>query len=378
MGKIMVVTGEVSGDMHAAQVVKAIKEIAPDITFYGMGSTFLKKEGVEILIDPGELSTIGFIEAFKNTRQHLANLRLLKKSVKERRPDLILLVDNSGFNMLLARAVSRLGVPLVNYFSPSAWVWGSWRAGWMTRYRATIASVFPMEAEVYRRAGADVEFVGHPLLDMVRVNKEKEEICHDLELSPDRPVIGLLPGSRRQEVEKLLPDMLEAAAELAKENKGYQFVLPLADGIDRSFVARRAARYSLVVKLVEGFSHEVMKIAAVLVTASGTATLEAAIIGTPMLIVYRTSASTYWLATKLMKTDYVGLPNIIAGKEIVPELIQQNLTADRILFELKCLLESPFALREAREQLAGVKQKLGSSGAVRRVAELVLKKANLS
>jgi lipid-A-disaccharide synthase len=205
MGKIMVVAGEVSGDMHAARVIREIKSLLPEVSFFGMGSDFLRQEDVRILIDPTEVSTIGFLEAFKNLRVHLDNLKTLKKAAKEEKPDVIFLVDNSGFNMMMARAAYKKGIPVVNYFSPSAWVWGRWRARWMARYEATIASVFPMEAKVYREAGAEVVFVGHPLIDMVEVEEDRKEICSELELDPEKEVIGLLPGSRKQEIDSLLP-----------------------------------------------------------------------------------------------------------------------------------------------------------------------------
>lgn len=377
MAKIMVVAGEVSGDMHAARVVREIKQIAPETTFFGMGSTFLAKEGVRILIDPTAISTIGFFEALKNIREHLTHLKILKNSIDREKPDVIFLVDYSGFNMQMARIASKKRIPVVNYFSPSAWVWGRWRAHWMARYNATIASVFPMEAEVYREVGARVEFVGHPLVDLVTVEADEAEILAKLRLDPGRPVIGLLPGSRREEIERLLPEMLQAVERLQAERKDYQFVLPLAAGIDHRRVADLAGNYNLTLKLVEQSTYEVMKIACLLIVASGTATLEAAIIGTPMIIIYQTSWSTYRLGRALVRLDYIGLPNIIAGKEVVPELLQEEATAENIYSEAAGLLDSPPALEGMRRELKAIKDALGAPGAVRRTAELVLREGNI-
>jgi lipid-A-disaccharide synthase len=371
--RIMVVAGEVSGDMHAARVVREIKRIAPDTEFYGMGSTFLAEEGVRILIDPTSISTIGFLEAFRDIRIHLKHLKILKESIYKERPDAIFLVDYSGFNMLMARLASKENIPTINYFSPSAWVWGRWRARWMVRYNVIVAAVFPMEARVYREMGAEVEFVGHPLVDLVKNEKKRPEIFQKPGLDPERPIIGLLPGSRRQEIERLLPEMLEAAVRLQTDDQDYQFVLPLAAGIDRERVADVAANYDLVLKLVEKSTYEVMGIARLLIVASGTATLEAAIIGTPMIIIYQTSWSTYQLGRLLVNLKYIGLPNIIANGGIVPELLQEKATADNIYLEARKLLTDQALLDQMRSELKMVKESLGRPGAVKRTAELVLR-----
>lgn len=372
MSKIMVVTGEVSGDMHAARVIREIKKMAPATEFYGMGSDYLKEEGVHLLIDPTEVSTIGFLEAFKNLRVHLQHLKILKNSIEQENPDLIFLVDNSGFSMMMARIAFKKGIPVVNYFSPSAWVWGKWRAHWMAHYQVTIASVFPMEARVYRDAGARVVFVGHPLLDLVKVKADKDQIMAELDLDPDRPVVGLLPGSRYQEIERLLPEMIEAAVKIWGDEKKYQFVIPVARGINKKVITEIISNYNLNIKLIENKAYQIMKISELLITASGTATLEAAIIGTPMIIVYQVSPLTYRLGKGLVQLDYIGLPNIIAGWEVVPELIQEEARADNIYSCSMELLNNINKMKKTREELSYVRKKLGSPGAVRRTAELVL------
>lgn len=377
MGKIMVVAGEISGDMHASRVVREIKKISSDIEFFGMGSDFLKDEGVRILINPMEVSTIGFFEAFKNIRTHLDYLKLLKEAIDREKPDLLFLVDNSGFNMMMARTAYKKGIPVVNYFSPSAWVWGKWRARWMARYKAVIASVFPMEANVYREAGADVVFVGHPLVDIVKVPQEPEEIYSELELDFEKKVIALLPGSRSQEIDQLLPEMLKVAEKIQNTQKEYQFLLPLANGVDKKKISRMAAGYNLIIKLVDNKTYEVIKIADLLIAASGTVTLEAALIGTPMVITYKVGSFSYYLASKLMKVDYIGLPNMIAGREIVPELVQGEADSDHLYKKVVSLLNKTYYLNTMKQELKYIKEKLGSPGAVRRTAELVLKKGGL-
>ncbi len=373
----MVVAGEVSGDMHASRVIREIKNLSPDIDFFGMGSDSLRAEGVRILIDPMEVSTIGFFEAFKNLKTHLSNLKILKKAIDRENPNLIFLVDNSGFNMMMARAAYKKGVPVVNYFSPSAWVWGQWRAKWMARYKATIASVFPMEAKVYQEAGAAVVFVGHPLVDIVKIPQQSEDIYSELELDTEKKILALLPGSRRQEIDKLLPEMLKTAEKIQKIRKDYQFILPLAKGVDKNKISQMAANYNLIIKLVENKTYQVIKVADLIIAASGTVTLEAAIIGTPMVIIYKVGNLSYYLAKKLVKLDYIGLPNIITEQEIVPELVQGKANSDHLYTTVMSLLRKPYNLNTMRKELKYVKDKLGSSGAVRRTAELVLRKSGL-
>ena len=214
MGRIMVVCGETSGDIHAAQVVREIKKINSDIDFTAMGSEALEKEGVNILVDPSEVSGIGFMEAFKNLKVHLSHIRLLKEYMRNNRPDVLFLVDYSGFNMMMARVAKKLRIPVVDYFPPTAWIWGKWRAKWMARYNAKIAATLPMEKKIYEKSGADVEFVGHPLVDMVDTEKTEKEIFNNFELDSDKKVISLMPGSRQSEVERLLPVLLNVAEKL--------------------------------------------------------------------------------------------------------------------------------------------------------------------
>ena len=215
------------------------------------------------------------------------------------------------------------------------------------------------------------------LLDTIKIDQDTEEIFAELELDPEKTTIGLLPGSRPQEIESLLPAMLQTAERLQKEDKQYQFVLPLARNLDQNRVAQLASRYELIIKLVENRNYEVMKIADLLITASGTATLEAAIIGTPMIIVYKVSPTTYRLARKLVKPEYIGMPNIIAGKEVLPELLQEKANGEDIYALARSLLQNPYHLNNMRMELKEIRNKLGGPGGVKKTAELILKKAGL-
>ena len=376
----MVVAGEVSGDMHAARIVREIKKRAPDVEFSGMGSSRMAKEGVEILVDPLEISSIGFSKPLKNFNIHRKHLRILKRRMKSKNPDVILLVDYSGFNMLMAREAAKLDIPVVSCFPPSAWVWGKWRARWMARYGAVIASVLPMERDVYRQVGAEVNFVGHPLLDIIEDKSNKidnEQISNMLEINKDNKVVGLLPGSRKAEIKHLLPPMMSAAEMLKRSFPELQFIIPLADEEHREYVGNIAGQHSLVVKIVKDLTYEVMDIADFLVLASGTAALEAAIKEKPMVITYKTDYTTHKLGKFLVKTDYIGLPNIIARNEILPELVQDEVTAENICNEVEKMLKRPYLLKTLRDKLRKIKEQLGKRGATGRIAEIVLNKGEI-
>ncbi len=374
MSRIVVVAGEVSGDMYAARVIRKVKSLVPEIKVAGMGSNYLQKEGVNVIIDPTEVSTIGFKEAVDNIKIHIKHLRIMSDFLDQYQPDIIFLVDYSGFNMLMARIAYKKSIPVVNYFPPGAWIWGQWRAKWMARYEAIIAAVFPMEREVYLKAGAEVHFVGHPLLDIVKVEKDIKEIYSKLELNSENRVIGLMPGSRKNEIERLLPQLLSAAEKLSQKYEDLQFVLPLASGVDKEKICREIAEYKVIVKVVKDCSYEVMKISELIITAAGTATLEAAILNTPMVIVYKTGFSTYYLGKLLIGVDNIGLPNIIGGNQIVPELLQNKVSGDNIYREVKKILEKPRIKNGVYKKLSKVKKMLGAPGAITRTAKLILKK----
>ncbi|AZR73948.1 lipid-A-disaccharide synthase [Anoxybacter fermentans] len=375
MFKIMVVAGEVSGDMQAARVIRVLKKKRSDLSFIGMGGKEMLKEGVKILFDPTQLSTIGFVEALKHLRKFYQLLDMLSRVIDEEKPDLLFLVDYSGFNMKMAKIGQKKGVPVVNYFSPSAWVWGEWRAYKMAKWGAKIAAVFPMEVDVYKKAGADVTFVGHPLLDFVSPTMSSEEFRNFLGLKETDPIIGLLPGSRKGEILSLLPPMIEAARLIHKRMPQIRFVLPLASPVFKDLVTSiiKDAANELPLYLTIGHAYEVMDNAELILCASGTATLEAACLKVPMIIAYKTSLSTYFLGKLLAKVKFVGLPNIIAGKEIVPEFLQRNVTGENLARAAFEILENRAKKEEIEDELAKVRTALGAKGAVERVADLILR-----
>lgn len=368
---VMISAGETSGDLHGAYLARALRELVPEVRLSGMGGVQMRQAGVELLFDPTSLSTVGFWEALSSYKALKSALALMQRALAQDRPDVLVVIDFPGFHLRLAEAAKKIGIPVVYYFSPSAWAWGRGRALQVARSAALVAAVFPFEAEVYRQAGAEVTFIGHPLLDVVRVEKGREELRRELagELSP---VVGLLPGSRRQEIELLLPPLLGAAQRIRQRYPSTAFLLPLASSITPEQVEPYLRRSDLSVRVVQGRTYEVMAACDVILVASGTATLEATCLKTPMVVIYRLSWPTYLLARLLVRVPYIALPNIIAGWRVVPELIQRQATPDRIAAEALALLDSPPLREEMRERLQRVVELLGQPGAVRRAAKLVV------
>lgn len=376
-GKIMVVAGEISGDQRAAEVVKKIKELNPNVKFFGMGSERLKEQGVEVIIDPTEINSIGFMEAIKNYSVHKENYKVLKDLAKKRQPDVFFLIDYSGFNMKMARLGSKMNIPVVDYFPPSAWLWGEWRAKFMSFYNTTIAANLPMERDVYKKNGANTKFVGHPLLDKIKVEKDKNELEKIFEIKDNEIPIALLPGSRREEIEKLFPIMIKAAQKLKKDNKNYVFLIPSASTKFNKFIEKTLIKYPLQSKIIENHTHEVLKMSRFAIVTSGTATLEALILNTPMVIIYKINNFTYRLARLLYKKEYFGMPNIIAEKEIMPELVQKEVTAENIYQEAHYILSKPYLMTDLKIKMVSAVEKLGTQGAVKKAAELVLREGNI-
>ena len=376
-GKIMVVAGEISGDQRAAEVVEQIKKFNPHINFFGMGSDRLREQGVEVVIDPTDINSIGFIEAIKNYKIHTQNYKVLKDMAEKRDPDVFFLVDYSGFNMRMARLGAKMNIPVVDYFPPSAWLWGEWRAKIMSRYNALIAANFPMERDIYRKNGAHTEFVGHPLVDEVEVNKDKEELEEVFEIKENEIPIALLPGSRQEEVEKLFPLMVKAAEKLKEDNNNYVFLIPSANPKFNEFMEETLIHYPIQAKIINNHIHKVLKLAHFAIVTSGTATLEAMLLNTPMVIIYKISDLTYKIAKLLYKKEYFGMPNILAGKEIVPEIVQDDVTVENIYEKSHYILSKPYLMKDIKIKMVSIAERLGPKGAIEKTAKLVLREGNI-
>jgi lipid-A-disaccharide synthase len=369
--KILLVAGEVSGDLHGSHLVEAIQRIEPEVQFSGVGGEGLERRGVKLLYPAHSLSVVGITEVFVKLRTILKALRGLKRSLQREKPDLVILIDFPEFNLRLAKIAHRRGIPILYYISPQVWAWRPKRIRLIAQLVRKMVVLFPFEVPLYEAAGVDVEWVGHPLLDIVKPTLPKEKAYQQFGLDPKQRTIGLLPGSRSHEVEKLLPPLLASAHLLQKEIPDLQFVIPLAPGLPKTILSSRMKNISVPVKVVEGFTYDVMNLSDLLITASGTATLEGAILGKPMIIIYKVSFPSYWIGRALIRVDHIGLVNLVAEKEIAPELIQKDVHPQRIADEALRILRDPILSRKMSESMGEVCQKLGKPGAAQRAARIV-------
>ena len=369
--KILLVAGEVSGDLLGSHLVEAIQRIDPEVQFLGVGGEGLKRRGMKLLYPADSLSVVGVTEVLIKLRSIFEALQRLKKSLDQERPDLVILIDFPDFNLRLAKIAYRKGIPILYYISPQIWAWRARRIKLIARWVKKMVVLFPFEVPLYEAAGVDVEWVGHPLLDMVKPTLPKEKAFRQFGLDPQRRTIALLPGSRLNEVDRLLSPLLASVDLLQKESPDLQFILPLAPGIPKTIVSSQMKHISVPVKVVEGLTYDVMNLSDLLITASGTATLEGAILGKPMIIIYKVSLLSYWIGRALIQVDHIGLVNLVAEKEIAPELIQKDVHPQRIADEALRILRDPILGRKMMESMGEVRQKLGEPGATERAARIV-------
>jgi lipid-A-disaccharide synthase len=369
--KILLVAGEVSGDLHGAHLIEAIHRIDPGVDFFGIGGEGLERAGMKILYPSRALSVVGITEVLPKLRSILQALRLLKQSLDREKPDLVVLIDFPDFNLRLARQAHRRKIPVLYYISPQVWAWRSGRIKQICRWVKKMVVLFPFEVPIYQAAGVEVEWVGHPLVDVARPTLFREEAFHRFGLDPGRPTVGLLPGSRSSEIERILPTLLDTARLLQEEIPPLQFLLPLASSIPKAMVSPFLDKSPVPVTLIEGLTYDAMNISDLLITASGTATLEGAMVGTPMVIIYKVSSLSYWIGRALIQVDHIGLVNLVAGKRIVPELIQKEACPRRISDEALRILKDPALSQRMRASMAEVRRRLGEAGATDRAARIV-------
>ena len=372
MTRILISAGEASGDIHAAAVTAAIKKIDSSVEVFGMGGDALRNAGGEVLFDIKDHGVMGFVEVLKKLPDLFKLRDDFEKVMDERKPDCLITVDYPGFNMKLAKLAHDKGIPVVSYIAPSAWAWHKSRAKKVAKIVDKVACIFPFEYDVYKEAGAHVEFVGHPLVDIVKPSMTKEEAMAFAGKEEGKKLILLMPGSRLMEIEKMLPTLLEAAKIIKKQLPEVSFVMPRAGTIPISLLEEKIQASGLDVKITEGNNYDLFSVADLALATSGTVTLEAALCGLGSVIVYKTNPVTYFIAKLLVNIPHIGLPNIVAAKSVVPELIQYDFTPAKVAQEALALLESERNAK-MKEDLAYVKERLGKPGAVGRVAELVLK-----
>ena len=372
MAKILISAGEASGDIHAAAVTAALKQIDSSVEVFGMGGDALRAAGGEVLFDIKDHGVMGFVEVIKKLPDLFKLRSDFAKVMDERKPDCLVVVDYPGFNMKLAKLAHDKGIPVVSYIAPSAWAWNKGRAKNVAKIVDKVACIFPFEYDVYKEAGAPVEFVGHPLLDIVHPSMERAEAEAWAGKKPDRPLVLLMPGSRLMEIEKMLPNLLEGAKLLQKQMPEVQFAMPRAGTIPLELLQGKIAASGLDIKITEGHNYDLFSIADLALATSGTVTLEAALCGLPSVIVYRTSALNAFIARRVINIPNIGLPNIVAGRQILPELLQEDFTPAKVAATAAELL-APERRPQLEANLASMKARLGEPGAVNRVAQLILK-----
>ncbi len=364
--------GESSGDKHAANMFKELKKQLPDINGIGMGGTGMRQAGIDIRFDSSGIGVIGLIEVLKHYGKIRHALKLMKDLLVQEKPDLLVCVDYKEFNLKLARFAKQSGVKVLFYVSPQVW---AWRPGRVVTYGKAIdmmAVIFPFETAYYEAENVPVKYVGHPSVDKVHPNRSKEDDIQQFSLQADKPIVGMLPGSRINEIKRMFPVMLAAAEKLTLSHEGIQFLLPQADSITDELLQTYLRDTSANIRVIKNQPYDVIQCCDAIMTTSGTATLEIALLKIPMVIAYRLSEITYILGKYLVNTKFIGLPNIIAKKKIVTELIQHDVTADNLLTELTLILDDNSYRDKMQEELSAVKEKLGQGGGSKNMAELAI------
>lgn len=376
----MIVTGEPSGDAHGAALVNELRAVSNEqLEIFGATGPLLRAAGVDSIINSDDLAVMGILEVGRVLPKFLRAYKTLKRAAIERAPDAVILVDWPEFNLRLARSLHRRGLKIIYYISPQLWAWRSYRLRTIKRDVDLLLAILPFEEEWYAARGVDhVEFVGHPLAGEVRAKMDRAAFCREFKLDPRLPIISLLPGSRRKELERILPPLLEGAALISARRPEIQFVVVVApsrssDEVRDIVRSQRATPLPLpsCLHIVSDLSREALAASDVAAVASGTATLEAAILGTPMVIVYKESLINWHTLGRLITTDHFGLVNLVAGEEVATELMQDDLNGERLAEELLLLLDEK-RNEEARERLSDVSEQLGEGGASRRAAERIL------
>lgn len=371
--QIFIVAGEASGDAHAARLVAALKQHMPQLYISGIGGDAMRAAGADIVQDFADLAVMGLFEVLKSYPRIKAIFDQTVSRLKREKPDLLILVDYPGFNLKLAKQAKKLGIPVLYYISPKVW---AWRAGRVKQIQQTVdhmAVLFPFEVPIYEQAGVPVTCVGHPLVDAVKTDLDNAAAKAKFKLDPQHRVIGLFPGSRRSEINALLPVMLAAAERIQQRHFDVSVVLPLAPGISLDYIKSFTDKSRLPIQVVPGDFYDLIKACDVIVAASGTVTLEIALLSTPHLIAYKVSPWSYHILKRLVKIPYVGLCNIISGEPLVTELLQDDVTEVRLDQLLTDLLTHPQSRQRAEKIQQQVRSALGPPGGADNAAQLVLK-----
>ena len=369
----MIIAGEASGDLHGSRLVAAMKKMAPQYHFSGMGGSELRREGVEILVDAARMAVVGIIEVLAHLKDIRAAMKTLEKRLEEKRPSLLILIDYPDFNLMLAARAKKLGIPVFYYISPQVWAWRSGRVKKIRRLVDRMAVILPFEKEFYAGHGMKVEFAGHPLMDSVTTSMSRDDFLAEYDIPANRTLVGILPGSRRKEIRTMLPIFLQAARLLLQAGKKPFFLLPLAPTLkENDLLINGLHDYGLEIKVIRENRYDLMAACDLALAASGTVTLELAILDVPMVVSYRLSRLTYELGHRFIKVKYASLVNLIVDAPLVAELLQNDAVPEKIAQELLALWPGNESRKKMLTGLTEVRKQLGGSGASERAARLAL------
>lgn len=369
--RALIVTGEASGDLHGANLIQAAREIDPNLKFFGVGGTRMAAAGCEILIPAEELAVMGVVEVLARFSVIRRAFRRLTKVLQgEERPDLVILIDYPGFNLRLAKVAKAAGVPVLYYISPKVWAWRKGRIHTIAQRVDTLAVIFPFEPEIYQGLGLNVEYVGNPLLDELGSSCDRAAYLRRHGLDPARPVVGLFPGSRQNELKYIFATLVESAQRLRQTRPELQFLLPVAPSLSKAELQQRLSGSHLPVVLVEDNIYDTAGACDTVISVSGTVTLQIALAGTPMVIIYKAAPMSYAIGKRLVRIEHFGLPNIVAGRGIVRELLQDGANPEAISAEILRLLDDQSYNRDQRKGLESVRQRMGAPGCSARVARI--------
>ena len=367
---LMIIAGEVSGDIHGAALIHELKKLDHNIEIYGIGGNLMKSEGAYLIYHLNRMALMGFVEVVK----HIPFIKKVQSElielVKEKNIATVVLIDYPGFNLNIAEKLKSLNVEIIYYISPQVWAWGKNRVNKIKRLVDKMIVVFPFEHEIYKTAGIDVDYVGHPLMEIIAGHQylSKEDLFNEYQLDFTKDILLLMPGSRKHEVEKIFPESIKAAEKLSNDFN-MQIVVSASQNISEDFLFKIAKKSKF--KVIKGHTYDLMKYSKFGIIKSGTSTLEAAIFELPMVIVYKTSTLSYLIGKNLIKVKNIGMANIILSEQVVPELVQHNASSKMIYEKSKEILSNQDLYKTIKQKLSLVKEKLGENGASKKAAQII-------
>lgn len=369
MKNIFILVGERSADLHTSEFIKAIKKSDFDYTFWGIGGPKMQNLGFEPIFPFEKFSVIGFAEIIKHLKFFSEVIKKIRTELIKREPDLVILVDYPGLNIKIAKIAKTLQIPVLYYISPQVWAWKKKRIHKIKKYTDKIAVIFPFEKKLYEKIGANVEFIGHPVSEEVKIQFTKEEFAQKYKLDKGKKWLAFLPGSRDIEIEKILPEMIETIKKLQSQNN-FEFLISRADSVSHKHFSELIESQKSKLHIVEEI-YDLIKYSNLVICKSGTSALETGFIGTPMIVVYKTSFLSYFIAKLLIKIEMISMPNIILKKKVVPELIQKNANSDKITAEINLLLNDEKKYQKMKQELLVLREKLGSKKTSKNLARIV-------